>query len=168
MNILVRVAAISVSIAILSGCASYTPEEKAEFVRLSIQQDSDIDLCINYLDNNRTVTPAYVKNSSFDGFFPFGSADYSRKTRAEAERRDLLNATDKKNLPRKVFTIGSSECGLFAVWGKPEDTNKTVTANKVDVQYVFCTERTYIGDSYICVKSKYAYTTNGIVTAWQE
>ena len=168
MKHLVKFAAIFVSIAILSGCASYTPEEEAEFVRLSIQQDSNLDLCLNYLSTTRVVTPAYLKSSSVDGFFPFNSADYAQKTRVEVERRGLLNATDKKNFPRQKFTIGSSECGLFAAWGKPEDTNKTVTANQVDVQYVFCSEYAYIGSSSICVKSKYAYTTNGVVTAWQE
>ena len=159
MKHLVKFAAIFVSIAILSGCASYTPEEKAELVRLSIQRESNLDLCSNYRRYTRMIT---------DGFFAFNSADYAQKTRVEVERRGLLNATDKKNLPRQKFTIGSSECGLFAAWGKPEDTNKTVTANQVDVQYVFCSEYAYIGSSSICVKSKYAYTTNGVVTAWQE
>ncbi len=168
MKNLIKFAAISVNIAILSGCASYTPEEEAEFVRLSIQQDSNLDLCSNYWSNTRTVMPAYLQSSSVDGFFAFDSADYAQKTRVEIERRGLLNAEDKKNLPRKVFTVGSSECGLFAVWGNPDDANKTVIANQVDVQYVFCTEHAYIGSSSICVKSKYAYTTNGVVTAWQE
>ncbi len=168
MKHLVKVTAIFASVAILSGCASYTPEEKAEFVRLSVEQDSNIDLCANYASKTRTVTPAYLKSSSVDGFLAFDSADYAQKTRVEVKRRDLLNAVDKKKLPRKVFTVGSSECGLLAVWGVPEDVNKTITANQVNVQYVFCTKRAYIGGRSICVKHKYAYTTNGVVTGWQE
>lgn len=147
----------------LVGCAafSYTEEQKAGFVEMAVTRESDIDLCVHYLS-----TEKIVKTGELGG--AFYSAEFARKSRVEAQRRGLLNAVDIQSLPNKKFRVGSSKCGLLAVWGRPEDSNKTVTTSGVDVQWVYCTERTTIGSSTVCLKQKYAYTSNGIVTAWQE
>ena len=96
--------------------------------------------------------------SSYDHFNPF----VEEAVRNEVQKRSLLNQVDREYLPRRRFTIGSSECGVFAVWGDPKDKNVTVVGSgKRHIQYVFNKPGTDYGHRYV-------YFENGVVTAWQE
>jgi hypothetical protein len=70
----------------------------------------------------------------------------------ELKRRQLrFNSASIQN---KQINIGDSECDIFAVFGKPKRYNRTVNAKGTSVQFVY--ENTYI------------YTSNGVITSWQD
>jgi hypothetical protein len=74
----------------------------------------------------------------------------------EVSRRRL--AVNRKRLLANDFVIGDSFCQMYAVQGRSEDLNRTVTRSMIFVQYVF-------SDNH---SPKYVYTENGRITAWQD
>lgn len=73
---------------------------------------------------------------------------------AELRIRSLFSNKDLSLILNKKISIGMAESALTCSWGEPSDTNRTVTASSVNVQYVY-------GQVYV-------YSENGKVTAWQD
>lgn len=67
-----------------------------------------------------------------------------------------VNSTEFEDIQKKRIRIGTSECALVAALGRPEKTNKTVTARGYTMQWVYRELGSYV------------YTSNGKVTSWQE
>ena len=67
-------------------------------------------------------------------------------------RRTVLNVVRVK---AENIRIGDTECQLYAAWGTPQHSNRTVTRNAVYIQHVYGM-RTYV------------YTENGRIRSWQD
>ena len=72
---------------------------------------------------------------------------------AELKRRRTV--LDFARVKAENIGIGDTECQLYAAWGMPQHSNRTVTRNTVNIQHVYGT-RTYV------------YTENGRVRSWQD
>jgi len=68
-----------------------------------------------------------------------------------------LSPTDVKYIQSNLLYIGMPEFLIFLSWGKPTDLRRTTTQSGERVQYIYRD----LGST------KYAYTENGILTAWQ-
>jgi hypothetical protein len=76
----------------------------------------------------------------------------SRLVKAEARRRKI--AVQAANTKGQTFALGASRCQVYASWGLPDSINRTVTRGHEHIQHVY-------GRAYV-------YTTNGIVTGFQD
>lgn len=71
---------------------------------------------------------------------------------AEAKKRKL--SYDENSIKSKNIKIDGFMCDVFAVFGRPDRYNRTVTKYGTKVQFVY-------GRSYI-------YTENNVITAWSD
>lgn len=82
---------------------------------------------------------------------------------AQKQMEDVLisNGLSQAELTRakdgQIF-VGMSQCGLYAAWGPPRDEHQTVSGAGVNVQHVY---------GYDVRSRTYAYTSNGVVSGWQ-
>jgi hypothetical protein len=67
----------------------------------------------------------------------------------------------KIELAKKNIRLDMTKDMVLAAWGKPNDINRTVTANGTREQWVYGS----YGSRY---KPKFLYFENGIMTAWQD
>lgn len=72
---------------------------------------------------------------------------------SELRRRGIR--LDAARVRAEKIRIGDSECHLFAAWGLPNNSNRTVTRSGVSTQHVYG-------------RGNYVYTDNGRITAWQD
>jgi hypothetical protein len=70
----------------------------------------------------------------------------------EASRRRL--SINNSLVKSENIRLGMSECELFASWGYPKDSNRTVGYFGEHIQYIY--------------SNAYVYTENGRVTSWQD
>lgn len=90
-----------------------------------------------------------LRDSQIEGL---NVANAESLVRAEATRRKYR--FDDRTVTAGRIGIGATTCAVYAAWGLPRDTNRTIRRGQVDVQHVF-------GGAYV-------YTVNGIVTAIQD
>jgi hypothetical protein len=76
----------------------------------------------------------------------------------EATQIYNLSHTDVKYIESNILYIGMPETLIFLTWGHPTDFRTTTTQSGKIVQYIY---RSSIGGT------KYAYTENGLLTAFQ-
>jgi len=79
--------------------------------------------------------------------------------RAELNARKLISEKDWGFVDRQQLYVGMPTCAMFAIQGGPYSQNRTTTAAGTSIQHAFTNHRT--------LKREYLYTTNGLVTAWQ-
>jgi len=73
--------------------------------------------------------------------------------RAELIRRNLLTDEEWTLIDQHKVRRGMSICALYASWGYPMRSRKSVGSWGVHIQHIYV--------------NAYVYTENGIVTAWQ-
>jgi hypothetical protein len=66
-----------------------------------------------------------------------------------------VSSEDYYSIRNSKLRTGMSWCSLFAAWGRPDKANSTTTAAGANIQWVYWDNR-------------YAYTQNGLITAWQQ
>ncbi len=129
---------ISLVLVSLTGCAFFTGADSEGL--------SDLQLCAAYGETNQI----YARQTAREAY------------KRELERRALLRSDEWQAVDRRQIFVGMSQCGLYASWRYPTRQNRTVTARVERIQHVYGS----VVDPY--VRSRYVYTENGRVTAWQD
>lgn len=80
----------------------------------------------------------------------------NKDIRAELERRKVFSKREWKAIDEEKIFRGMSTAALYASWGQPYRTNRSVGSWGVHTQHIF---RNYCGE--------YVYTKNGLVSSWQ-
>lgn len=120
----------------LAACAPGSPGSIAMMGDAEMRQQKTIDLCYAY------------------------GVNHSQRVWGEIVRRGMIRPEQQAAIAAKQVRVGMNTCELFASWGAPDHTNRTVVGQHESVQYVYrpCD----------ACDAQYIYTEAGTVTAFQD
>jgi hypothetical protein len=131
-----RLLIISAIATLLSGCAT-SPE--------SMAHRSNLDICQSY--GVFSASPLWAARA--------------QSHRDELIRRKALTNEEWTIVQQRSIRIGMSQCALYASWGRPDRSNRSVAAGGVVIQHVY-------NAGYRHIRPRYVYTRDGTVTGWQD
>ena len=112
----------------------------------------DRTLCLNFymgvLNEDLTGTRPY-------GSYTAGNTSFDLNIEGEFKSRGLTTE-QINNVRKRIINIGSPVCVMYAVYGYPDDENRTVTNHSVHIQHVYR------------IKGLYIYSVDGIIASWQD
>ena len=79
----------------------------------------------------------------------------------ELNRRNAITSKEWYLINANKISIGMSRCALYASWGAPWKTNKSVGGWGEHIQHVYGMPSQYSSSNYV-------YTRNGRVSSWQK
>ncbi|HAF00409.1 MAG TPA: hypothetical protein DCG63_03855 [Methylophilaceae bacterium] len=121
----------------MAGCTTMTPE------KFALKTDDEVCRASGYLRNI------------------LGGKKLAEPWMRELEKRNLLTEREIAAVNNKEIFIGMTECALYASWGSPKRTNRSVSHDGINIQNIY-------GDYSKYSKPTYVYTRNGVVTSWQD
>lgn len=113
-----------------------------QYAPATLSQLSDTFLCLRYWSNRGD------ENHS-------DAISYDKNLTAELIKRGFTSE-QLKDARKGYISIGDSKCMIYAAMGLPSDENRTVTKYTVKIQHVYRKNGVYI------------YSTNGVITSWQD
>jgi hypothetical protein len=114
---------------------------------------NDKDLCLRFYMG--------VLNEDLTGTRPYelkiktGTTSFDLNIEGELKNRGLTTEQINK-IRNRTINIGSPVCVMYAVYGYPDDENRTVTSHSAITQHVYRTIGLYI------------YSVDGIIESWQD